>query len=558
MRTWPLRTGYRLLAPALAAVLVGPGAAASAAGAAGAWPTAGHDIGNTRYAAEEHIIGPGNASRLAAAWSVTTAGNVQTTPTEYDGAVYFPDQGGKLWAVAAATGRVLWSRDISGYTGIAGDRSRTSPAIYGNELVLGASGPRGSGAFVVGVDRRTGRGLWHTEVDAHLAALMTGAAVVFRGIAYIGVSSDEETLAASVAGYHCCTFRGSVVALNAATGKLLWKTYTVPAGYSGGSVWGSTPAIDPADDMLYVGTGNNYSAPAGICTRPGQTGCMPPAADDHADSVLALNAATGAIRWFKSTLTSDVTNDVCGQTANPDCGPDFDFGSGPNLLRLPSGRQLLGIGQKSGEYWALDPATGAVVWHTMAGPGSPFGGMEWGSATDGRRVYVAIGNVYGVQYPIISATGRRSITTGGFWAALDAATGRILWQVADPQGAADLGYVTVANGLVYAGSTALSGDDMYVLDAATGRILWRFASGGPVVSGAAVVGGAVYWGSGYTTLATDCPGGEGVIKACSPPPNDKLYAFALPAPHRRLHVGATAGGLRVAPAQQDDSKTAHE
>ena len=162
----------------------------------------------------------------------------------------------------------------------------------------------------------------------------------------------------------------------------------------------------------------------------------------------------------------------------------------------------------------------------MVGPGSAYGGMLWGSATDGSHIYVAIGNFYAKSYRIRSATGRTSATSGGSWAALDAATGKILWQVADPQQAADVGYVTTASGLVYAGSTAAAGNDMYVLDAATGTILWHFASGAPVVSGAAIAGGSVYWGSGYAMFATRCPNGTLAIKYCKGF-GHKIYAFRL-------------------------------
>jgi len=451
---------------------------------------------------------------------------VTVTPTVADGTVYFPDSGGTLWAVAVDSGRVRWSHRVSVYTGIAGDVSRTSPAVYGDELVLGDTSPAGTGASVIAVDRRTGRLRWRTLVDPHVAAIVTGAAVVYRGVVYEGVSSGEEVLATEP-GYRCCSFRGSVVALDAATGKLLWKTYTVPAGYSGGPVWGSTPAIDPKDNLVYVGTGDNYTVPPGVCTVPGETGCALPAADDHADSILALDVTTGAIRWFKSTLTSDVFTLVCGEHPSGTCGPDFDFGSGPNLIRLPSGRQILGIGQKSGIYWALDPRTGAPVWQARVGPGSSLGGIEWGTATDGRRVYAAISNYYSQTYPITAADGTRSTTSGGFWAALDAATGKILWQVADPQGAMDMGYLSTANGVVYAGSTAPAGDNMYALDAASGRILWRFGSGGSVASGAAIAGGRVYWGSGYV-LPVPCPGT--VPLSYCPAGNNKFYAFALPTP----------------------------
>jgi polyvinyl alcohol dehydrogenase (cytochrome) len=153
------------------------------------------------------------------------------------------------------------------------------------------------------------------------------------------------------------------------------------------------------------------------------------------------------------------------------------------------------------------------------------GGIEWGSATDGARVYVAIADLEDRPYQITTAGGGRAAISGGSWAALDAATGRVLWQVADPQQAADLGYVSTANGLVFAGSTASSGDDMYVLNAATGTILWRFDSGGPVVSGAAIAGGTVYWGSGYS-FATGCPNASGSAQTCDGA-NDRLYAFRL-------------------------------
>jgi len=530
MVRWRTRSWPRVLVPgavAVAAVVLAGSASAAALGGGGAWPTAGHDIGNTRDATGEHLIGPGNASRLTTAWQITTAGNVETTPAVAGGVVYFPDSGGKLWAVSAASGAVLWSQEVSSYTGIPKSLSRTSPAVYRNELILGDTSPPGHGTYEFAVDRRSGQLLWRTQVATHPAAKMTSAAAIYHGVVYVGVSSQEEVVG-SQPGYQCCTFRGSVVALDAATGRLLWQTYTVPAGYSGGAVWGSTPAVDPADGLLYVGTGNNYSVPAGVCAAPDQTGCTLPAADDHADSVLALDMATGAVRWNKSTLTSDVAISICGLRPSMTCGPDFDFGSGPNLIRLRSGRSLVGIGQKSGEYFALDPRTGAVLWQRLVGPGSNFGGIQWGSATDGTHIYAAISDYDGAPYQITAASGVRSTIIGGSWAELDAATGTILWQTADPQHAADMGYVSIGNGLVYAGSTADVGDDMYVLDAASGRILWMFGSGGPVSAGAAIAGGMVFWGSGEL-WASQCPGGAGPLRVCAGS-NDKIYAFRLGIP----------------------------
>ena len=523
MRPW--QRWSSLLAVAAMTVLAGPAVAVTAGpnGLGGGWPVAGHDLGNTRDAAAEHILGPGSVSRLSVAWSLTTGGDVRATPVVTDDTVYAPDKNGTLWAVDAHTGKVRWSHSIADYTGATGALLRTSPVVIGDELVFGDTAPR-HGADVLAVNRRTGQLLWRTQVETHVASIITGAAVVYRGTVYVGVSSGEEGFATQP-GYPCCSFRGSVVALNAATGHLLWKTYTVPTGYSGGAVWGSAPAIDPRNNLIYVGTGNNYSAPPGVCTEPGETSCTPPSADDHADSIIALDRTTGQLRWFRSTMSADVFTNVCSVTPDSECGPDFDFGSGPNLIQLPSGRQLVGIGQKNGMYWALDPNTGSVVWDTMVGPGSFLGGIQFGSATDGRRVYVAESDFVGRPYQITSAHGTTTTITGGSWAALDAATGKILWQVADPQGAVDLGYVSTANGVVYAGSDADTNANMYALDARTGDVLWSFASGGPVISGAAIVNGSVYWGSGYPE-ATACPNGVGPLKYC-PSSNNKLYAFHL-------------------------------
>src|SRR5262249_26420016 len=154
-------------------------------------------------------------------------------------------------------------------------------------------------------------------------------------------------------------------------------------------------------------------------------------------------------------------------------------------------------------------------------------------ATDGRRVYVAIANGDGIPYTITPTGGPQVTITGGSWAALDAATGSILWQTADPQGAMDLGFVSAANGVVYAPSSAATGNDLSAPGAATGTILWQFPSGGSVISGAAIVSGAVYWGSGYY-FATACPGAATTVQFCRAAPgtpapgrNNKLYAFGL-------------------------------
>jgi polyvinyl alcohol dehydrogenase (cytochrome) len=519
--------GVAVLAAGLLAA-AGPASAGSSAAPAASlsWPVAGQNISDTHGQVAEKAISASNVSQLVPAWSLTTDGDVSATPTVADGDVYFPDWGGELWALTTS-GSVVWSTSVASYTGLTGDFSRVSPAVDGDELIIGdhlQSGTTGPGASVLAVNRTTGALLWSTLVDSNPASQITGSPVVYNGVVYIGVSSREENLA-SQPGYQCCTFRGAVVALDATTGAILWKTYTVPSNngggdsntpgyYAGGSVWGSSPVVDPATAMLYVGTGNNYAVPDGVCNKPGQKDCTKPVASDHFDSVLGLSLSTGAIDWSYRTEEGDTHTGACPAI----CGPDWDFGSMPNLITTTdpaTGKteHLVGAGQKSGYYWAFSPSTGKLVWKTKIGPGGSGGGIEWGCATGASRVYCAESDTGKKPYKLGGSGPYAGQTvTSGSWAALDAATGTMLWQTPDPQGARDSGFVSTANGVVYADSNATKGTNMYALDASTGAIVWRFASGGSVRSGAAIVGKQIYWGTGYRT------GND-----------DQIYAFGLPA-----------------------------
>ena len=490
------------------------------------WLVAGHDAANSRSQPAEVQIGVKNVQSLTVKWVFTTGGDVSATPTVAGDAVFFPDWGGNLFAVNKHTGELIWSHKIADYDGSTGNAvSRTSPAIHGSDVIVGDIPTQFSfhnGANIIAADRATGALRWITSIESHSLAEITGSPVVFGDTVYVGVSSQEELIAV-LGPPDCCTFRGSVVALDANSGKILWKTYLIPAnggqpgGYTGGAVW-QPPAIDPARGQLYVGTGNNYSAPASVLQCQQQAidannphpDCTPP--DDHFDSALALDLADGHIRWSRRLQDYDVWTDAClpGFTAFPGkcpspAGPDYDLGgSGPNLL---SDLGLVGFGQKSGIYWALNADDGSIRWKTQVGPGGNTGGIQWGTATDGRRVYAAISNSNNLPYALIPS-GQQ--ITWGAWSALDVSTGNLIWQTPDPTiGAIDSGSVSVANGVMYAGS--MSGW-MYALDAATGEVLWSFASGGSVADGPSIVDGVLYWGSGYTNT-----GGA----------NTKLYAFSI-------------------------------
>src|SRR5262249_28458799 len=149
-------------------------------------------------------------------------------------------------------------------------------------------------ANMYAVDAANGKVIWKVKVDDHPQAAITAASALYQGRLYVPVSSREEAKVADPK-YPCCIFHGSVLALDAATGKRIWKTFTIDEkpvagkknsvgtlimGPSGAPVW-NTPTIDTKRNVLYVGTGNNYSPPA----------------TKFSDSILALDLGTGRIKW---------------------------------------------------------------------------------------------------------------------------------------------------------------------------------------------------------------------------------------------------------------------
>ncbi len=491
----------------------------------GAWRSWGFDASNTRHNSTESTIGVGNVSRLVPKWRLATAGDVSATPAVEDGVVYVPDYAGNLYAVDAANGTIKWQASIAAMTGITGDFARSTPAIWGDVLVLGDQAGKllSPDGYVMGIDKRTGQLLWRTTVEGGYP-LMTQSPTIVNGVAYIGAASFEEALA--LFGYPL-DFRGFLMAVDVATGSVKWKTDTVPDGYTGGAVWGSSPAVDAKRGSVYIATGNNYSVPDAVVTcvseatdDAGRAACMDPA--NLFDSIVSLNLATGAVKWSTRALPTDFWNLNCGvpgfppfDQPNADCppgaGPDHDFAQAPALYKV-RGVEFLGAGQKSGTYWALDPPTGAVRWQTQVGPGGYNGGLQWGSAIDATRIYTAEANSDSKPWELQDGS---TVEYGG-WSALDPGTGRILWQRPNPAEGIASGPVSVANGVMYACSADADGH-MYALKATDGTVLWDFASGDRCYAGAAISDGTVYWGTGYTIAGypdTD--------------PDQALYAFGLP------------------------------
>ena len=467
----------------------------------------GQNYQNTRNNASQFNLGVGNAATLGLKWQFAASGDISATAAVVGNNVYFPDWGGHVYKLNAGTGSVVWDHllpTIGGRQTVA----RTSPAVSGKTLYIGDQSGN-----VIAMSAATGAELWRTKPNPGPFPVITASPVVYNGVVYVGVASSEEAVAANPS-YLCCSARGSFQALDAATGQVLWQTYMTPIGYSGAAIWGSTAALDSQSNTVYVTTGNNYSLPQSVIDCINNAGsnvaqqklCLDP--NNHVDSILALDMTTGVIKWATQALDLDNWNVACifnGTNCPANAGPDFDFGSGPNLFTIPGAKgkpqSVVGAGQKSGQYWTLDAATGAVIWKTQVGPGSSLGGIEWGSATDGQRIYVAIGNFFRLAYP-----GHPELGQAGSFAALDLATGAILWQVADPNAGVDLAAVSTSNGVVFAGS--MSGK-MLALNAATGGTLWSYQGAGSSNAGAAIDdNGTVYWGNGYGHLgpAVGTPG----------------------------------------------------
>ena len=492
----------------------------------GLWTMAGQSVKNTRHQKTESKINSANVSGLAVQWVVNTGGDVSATPAVDGDFIYFPDFGGNLYKVVAETGEVVWERQISSYVGVSGNFSRTTPAIKGDLLIFGDQGGRtgaNGGAHVMAIDKNSGDAVWVTNVDPHYAAIITQSATVSGNVVYVGVSSFEELFAGF--GAPCCSFQGSMLALKADTGEVIWQTYMAPAGFSGNAVWGSSPAVDKKRGQVYIATGNNYSAPQSFldCVEAAgddeaaQKACLDPHPDNYFDAVVALDLKTGAVNWANSVIDYDVWTVAC-LFEQPTCpepeGPDFDFGQAPMLYstKIDGGKKqdLVGVGQKSGAFWSLDPDTGDIVWVTQVSPGGVAGGLMWGSSYDGNLIYTSSANSQYQDWDLVGG----GTTTSGIWSALDPATGEIVWQTPNPTGFNAGGAVTSANGVVYVCSQDPAGR-MFALDADTGTEQWSFASGGSCNSGAAVVNGKVYWGSGYAGFG--------------PPntPNTRIYSFGL-------------------------------
>lgn len=451
------------------------------------WPMYGRGLAGGHYNPNEKAITPATVARLKPKWIFETGGDVSSQPIVVDGVVYFGSWDGKEYAVEAKTGKQIWAFDC-------GSSSRSGAAYADGVLYFGDIAGR-----LYALDAKTGALRWKVKIDDHKEAVATSSPIYHNGRVYIGTSSHEEGAILKNPKYECCTFRGGVAAFDAKDGKLVWRYYVIPEtptvqgknkkeiniiGPAGGAVW-STVAIHPNANRLYLTSGNQYTVPA----------------SKYPNAIIALDLNTGKLVWSYQATPKDIWTFGCRN--DPDCSDlDVDFGTVPITFKGPNGKQLIGAGQKSGWFYALDPKDGSLVWKTEVGPGGKLGGIEFGGATDGERVYVGISAIPNIKDP-------------GSISALDGATGKILWQTVNPDRGAVFGPVTVTgtgdNRLVFAGTNR---NFIRAYNAKDGKILWEFDTGGAVGGGATVVDGVVYVGSGYQFLRVGKP-------------NNKLYAFSV-------------------------------
>jgi polyvinyl alcohol dehydrogenase (cytochrome) len=479
------------------------------------WSGWGANLANTRAQdATNAGFTAAEVPRLKLKWAFGFPGDVSASaqPTIAAGHVFVGSQGGKVYALNAATGCVNWWFE--------------APASVRSAVVIGRiekeSGPSYAAFFgdsrgvVYGVAADTGRLLWKANVDSHPAARITGSPTFYRGRLYVPVSSSEESSAAAP-DYQCCRFRGSVVALDGATGKQVWKTYTINEeahpteknkngtqlwGPSGSSIW-SSPTIDMKSNVLYVTTGDNYSHPS----------------TKTSDAFVAMDLDSGKILWSRQMTPSDVWNTACRMLDKTNCpessGPDFDFGASPILVTLSNGRRALIAGQKSGVVYAVDPdKDGEVIWQVRVGKGGTLGGIEWGSATDQSNVYVALSDIGRILVPGSIATEADPKQGGGMFA-LSLEKGERVWYM-PPRGCGDRkrcspaqsAAVSAIPGVAFSGSVD---GNLRAYSTKDGSILWAFdtvgsyktvngveAKGGSLDgAGPAIGGGMLFVNSGY-------------------------------------------------------------
>jgi polyvinyl alcohol dehydrogenase (cytochrome) len=409
-------------------------------------------------------------------WAFALPGELSASgqPVIAGGRVFVGSPNGYVYALNAEKGCVHWF-----YQAASGVRGALS--IGRIETPSGAKDAAFFGdlaANVYAVDAASGALIWKTKVETHPLARVTGSVALHNGRLYLGTSSGEE-IASVATDYQCCTFRGSVMALDARTGSTVWKTYTIDEpkptkknkagaqmfGPAGVAIW-TAPTIDPTRNVLYVTTGNNYSDPTTA----------------NSDAFMAFDRDNGKILWVRQITANDAYTSSCRMPDKTNCsevgGPDVDFASSAILVSLGNGRRALVAGQKSGVVHAVDPdRNGEMLWSVRIGKGGTIGGVQWGSAADANNIYVALSDAGRISLTYTASSDIDSKVGGGMFA-LRLKDGERAWYVAAPPcgdkprcSPAQSAAVTAIPGIAFSGS--IDGH-LRAYTTADGKVIWDF------------------------------------------------------------------------------------
>ena len=475
------------------------------------------DAANARFQRAGGIAAA-DVPRLTVKWAFGFPGasSVYGQPTVAGGRVFVGVDTGYVYSLDAATGCVHWT-----YLAETGVRNAVNIGPAYADASAGQARAVIPGQYVAyfgdmhgrvyAVNAQTGQQLWKVQVDSHPLAVVTGSPTLVDGRLYVPMSSREEAAGSSL-NYPCCTFRGSITALEAATGKEIWKTYAIPdpptpsrrnsrgtqlwTG-SGAAIW-HAPTIDPRNRAVYVATGDGYTEPAHANT----------------DAVMAIHVDTGKILWSVQDFGNDAWLGGCGQQPNENCpkdlGPDYDFGTSPILMTLPGGRRVLLAGQKSGQVFAHDPDDkGKLLWTASFVEKIGESEILFGGAADDRTAYFGLDN--------------------GTVAAVDPATGQRRWFLPPRPAGPRRGITAALTSIPGAVFVGFQSGTLRAYAAETGQEIWSIdtlrefptvnkvpAKGGSMgAPGPTVAGGMMFVGSGYVGLGNGTPG-------------NVLLAFGLP------------------------------
>lgn len=427
------------------------------------------------------------------AFAFPGANRARSQPTVAGDTVFVGSHDGQVYALDKESGCIRWAFQASAEirTGIVLDPWRAddpdaAPRAYFGDIL----------GNIYAIDSRDGTQVWRKRPDEQPNITITGTPTLFEGKLYVPISS-LEVVPATFADYECCTFRGSVIAYDAASGEALWQAFTIDTvatpqgenrdgttqyGPSGAGIWNS-PAIDAKRRQLYVGTSENYSSPPTLTS----------------DAIIAFDLDTGARKWAFQATPNDAWNQSCVMPDPVNCpkenGPDYDFGAAIMMVSASNGVDYVIGGQKSGVVHALNPDTGAVLWQNQVGRGGTQGGIHFGMAATGDTLYIPISDMLdGRDYEMPERPGLY---------ALDVKTGDFVWQ-SPYDGSCDgkkfchpgiSAAITATPDLVLTG--AMDGA-FRIHDAAKGDILWEHDTTQPLttLSGEVASGGSIGGGAG--------------------------------------------------------------